>query len=609
MKLVRLFAATLLLTPLAAAADEFRWSRPVEVARSGAVLIELDGKVAERAELDLVLLGPDGREVDFGLYGPASLERPVKVARVIPGDGGWQVELDAGAAPPRHDRLRFALAKETAADDVLLEGSADGVSFSPLARGNLFRLGSEEELQNLEIGYEPTQARYLRLSWPRGAGLPELLDATIQPAIGGGEPLALPIDCSGAGSVLDCRLTPPAECGLLEVALAPRQEPLAYQLFCACDGEWATRGAGEQRRQGLLKLEVGGGLQHRLRLQSSTLPEVEAAACRPRKKRLSFDAETAGTYLLTYGRTSRRDRRTSATRPGEPTAPAAVGAEVVGQAPAWPDAVKPGLPLSGEPERSWPIERKAEPGRLLALTLPVDASLWVGDRAGGLRIDAGGAQLPFVAEAAAPEKLLAATLHPAAVPGVAGRSRAEIDAPGTGGTVEIFLYARGPFERRVRFLRDGERRPAREVELASQHWSCPASGAGACLLQVRLPLPATERPRSAGPAFLVEFDDGDNPPLREVEAELWAPTRVLYFVDPGGPLTLRWDRRLAAPSYDFAGLASVLYRPEAALARLGAPLAGSEPAEAPGWLLKAAIAAAAVALLAVLARMIRQHPA
>jgi hypothetical protein len=80
---------------------------------------------------------------------------------------------------------------------------------------------------------------------------------------------------------------------------------------------------------------------------------------------------------------------------------------------------------------------------------------------------------------------------------------------------------------------------------------------------------------------------------------------VLYFVDPGGPLVLRWDGGLDEPSYDFAGLREVLPTSEAAPARLGPELDEGRQLDAPRWLLPAAVGLAALVLLAVLARMIR----
>lgn len=591
--------------------DEARWSRRVDVERAGKVVLGLDGRVAERAEIDLSLIGPDGREVDFGLYGPEPAARQVKVIRVAQAAAGWLVELDAGVAPPRHDRLRFALAKETAAAEVVLEGGGDGGDGSgggwrELARGSLFRLGSGDNLQSFELSYPPTEVRSLRLSWPRDAGLPELLETEVLKAPGEGELYPVEIACEGAGQVLDCTFAAPADCGTLEVELTPREAPLGYRFFCACFGDWTGRGQGELRQHGQLRLALEGGMVHRLRLQSAVTPEVKGASCRQRKDRLVFEAETAGVYRLIYGRLTPRDRRVSSTRPPEPEAPATLGPEVEGPAPQWPPAAEPGVPLEGKFLRSWPIEKSSSRGQLVALSLPGEVGRLGGLDSGSLRIDAGGLQLPFVSRPAAlPEKLLGTTLRPVAVPGAPGKSRAEIRNVDTGNELELILYAAGPFERQVRLERVAARpRSPHYNELSSVPWACPASLALGCELKTELFLPGD----ATTPDFFVEFADGDNPPLREIEAELWARRTVLYFVDPGLPLVLRWDEDLGAPKYDLESLASVLPRQEAAAARLG-PEEARGLVEAPRLLLLAVIAVAAVALLAVLARVTARNSA
>jgi hypothetical protein len=601
----------LALLAAAAGADEARWSRWVEVERPGTVVLELDGRAAERSGIDLGLVGPDGREVHFAVIGPDPTDRrQVKVTRVEPNGKGWLVELDAGLAPPRHDRLRFALAKETAAADVLLEGGGDrdGGGWRELARGSLFRLGSGDSLQNFELSYQPTEVRLLRLSWPREAGLPELVAAEIAEAPGEDERYPVPIECKAAGKVVDCFVDAPAGCRSLEVALAPREAPLGYRLFCDCSG-WRLFSEGERRQHGRLSFAIPGGGAGRLRLNSEIPPEVEGASCRQRRNRLVFEAETAGAYRLVYGRTTPLERRAETARSPEPArvAAATLGPEVEGKAPAWPAAAAPGAPLKGRFERSWPIERSSSRGQLLALTLTGEVAGLAGGAVSGLRIDSGGVQLPYVhGPAAYPEKLLAATLRPTPVEGSPGRSRIEIAAPENGHRLELLLFADGPFARQVNFIRHrAARRPGREAPPAatSTPWSCPASLARGCLLQTLLYY--SEEP----PDLIVEFLDGDNPPLPEVAVELWTERTVLYFVDPGGPLALRWDGALGEPAYDLAGLEPLLVRGEAAAAALGPELPRQGAAEAPRWLLLAAIAVAAVALLAVLARVLRQGPA
>ncbi len=92
--------------------------------------------------------------------------------------------------------------------------------------------------------------------------------------------------------------------------------------------------------------------------------------------------------------------------------------------------------------------------------------------------------------------------------------------------------------------------------------------------------------------MIVEIDDGDNPPLPEIAAEVWVRQPLLYFVQPGGRVLLHESRRLPAPRYDFASLGPGLPREEAVAARLGPAEESARPAEAPGWLLPVALGAA-----------------
>lgn len=589
----------------AAFADEARWSRPVEVARPGTVVIELDGRTAERAEIDLDLIGPGGESMNFEIYRGVSAERSVRLTRVRPGAAGWLVELDAGPTPPRHDRLRFALAKETAADEVLLEGGDSSGGWRELTRGSLFRLGASEKEQNFELAYKPTEIRLLRLTWPREAGLPELLETKILAAPAEGELYPVPFDCSSEGKVVDCTFKASAECSDLEVELEPRNEPLVYRFYAACEGKWVGKDEGERRQHGHLDFSLDCGSVRRLRLQSAVPPRVKGATCRG-GNHLSFKATTAGTHRLVYGRLTTFDPHASRDLPPEPDAPATLGTEVEGPAPEWPQAVEPGAPIKGKFQRSWPVEKSSTRGQLVALSLPGELGR-LADGRGSLRIDAGGLQLPFVSTTApAPEKLLATTLRPVPVAGAPGKSRAEIHVVGTGDRVELKLFAAGPFERQVRFERIARRRRSQEPEEAASPalWSCTSSLAGGCELWTTLFLGWHD---TDTPDFFVEFADGDNPPLREIEAELWATRTVFYFVDPGVPLVLRWDRDLGNPDYDFKRLEYVLPHHEAAVATLGKELAGGS-AEAPRWLLLTVIAAAAIVLLAVLARILRQGP-
>lgn len=585
-------------------AEEARWSRAIAVDHAGAVAVALEGRAAERAELDLEVIAPDGRALEARVERyEAQAQRPVRVLRVLPQAQGWQVELDAGSSPPWHDRLRFSLARETAAQGVLLEGSSEGKSWQELARSDLFRLGSGASLQGFLLHYESSNARYLRLAWPQAAGLPELLETAVLPVEKELAQVKIETSCHAGAGHLDCRVELPTTCRALRVTLASRPEALGFAFWRAEAGEWQDLGGGERRSQGELRLGVPEGGAYRLRLEGAGAapPTLLAATCQERRPWLSFEAETPGTYHLTYGRLLAPELRLGTdqdAREEDPAQPALLplGPEIGAAAAPWPRAAAPGTPLEGEFAEGWPVETSAGKGQLVQLPLPGNVLNTSFPAANGLRLDAAGAQLPYLAEVVpAPELLLAQVARPVQQEG--RKSRFELHVPEGTRDAELFLFAHGPFERTLRFTRREPAAPGRaekEIEIAPRtSWTCSGGHARSCQLHVSL---------GAAADFAVEIDDGDNPPLPELEAELWTRRQVLYFVHPGGNLVLRASSKLSAPHYDFAALAPYLVRQEASPATLGPALPVEAPAEAPRWVLMLVLGLAALALLAVLAR-------
>ena len=586
------------------AAENARWTSTIEVETAGPVKVELHGRAAERALVDLELIAPDGSLVASQLHANhGDPPWPVTVTRVSSRADFYRVELDAGAAPPPHQGLRFGLARESAAG-VLLEGSADGKTWRELTRDSLFRLGSDASLQNFLLDYPPSTDRYLRLDWPSTAGLPELSRATLVLAETTPEKVAITTACeAGATGAFSCRLDLPAACGTLEIALRAQNSPIGYRLWRADGGGWSSIRGGERRGHGPIRLHLGGGGAHLLRLESPATPVLESAWCEQEKPWLTFDAAVPGTYTLSYGRLHKPEllpQSSTSTASGNPLL---LGPEKAQPAPSWPAAAKPGTLLAGDVVRSWPVEVAADAeGRLVRLPLPPE----LGNKP-DLRLAAGNFQLPFVAETTdSPELLLRQLLRPVAAPN--GYSRFEVRIAGNLGDPtaaspqggDLLLFAHGPFERQLRFVRREKGPPGqldREITVGpSTLWRCASSGVRSC--DLRIPLATIN-------TLSIEVDDGDNLPLEKLELELWAPRQVLYFVHPGGPLELRELAGQKAPRYDFEEFAPLLLRQEATPARLGPQPATPPAADAPRYLLIAVIALAALALLAVLGRILK----
>jgi hypothetical protein len=134
-----------------------------------------------------------------------------------------------------------------------------------------------------------------------------------------------------------------------------------------------------------------------------------------------------------------------------------------------------------------------------------------------------------------------------------------------------------------------------------QTWSCRALPPLPCEVVVHLPA-------GRGPAEL-EVLDGDDAPLPAVDVELWQPRSELWFRWPGTPVTLLvGSPGLRPPSYEVAAAGGLPASGAAAVATLGPAREGDGGAFArwPRWALLGALGAAAVTLLLVLARALRQ---
>ena len=369
----------------------FAYARTVEVATTGWVRVPLDAAALRHGAADgstLQVIGPEGEEIDRRVeaYQPPGERRPARVLGVeeSPAGEGWVLLLDLGPSPPAHEQLLFDFDRRVAAPAVQLEGSADGQAWEPLASGGLFRLGEAEGLQRTALTYPRTSLRYLRLTWPREGGFPEV--SRVEVEIPSGPVLTLPVerpDCRPLGRAgTACRL--PLSAGLaaqrlvLEVA---GSGALGYRVDQARDGAWwreiegvrlvgaGSDGAGARTLH--LTLGPAGVAGDLLRLElfgDGARPVLTAARLEAAVPTVLFRAAAPGTYTLAYGGVP--------VPPGPADAPQAGlgGSEQAGGSPgqaAWREAgperqlPPPDLPGSGPGEplpdvrflASWPARR------------------------------------------------------------------------------------------------------------------------------------------------------------------------------------------------------------------------------------------------------------
>jgi hypothetical protein len=120
---------------------------------------------------------------------------------------------------------------------------------------------------------------------------------------------------------------------------------------------------------------------------------------------------------------------------------------------------------------------------------------------------------------------------------------------------------------------------------------------------VALALPLT---LAAGDEVSLEVDDGDEAPLSRLAVELWRPRREVRFRWPGGEVELLAGADVPPPSYDLAAEAAMLLAQPAAEATLGPQRPDRSSPRLLRWALLGSLGLAALLLLLVLARALRQ---
>lgn len=620
-----------------------RFTRPVPVTAPGWTRLRLDA--ATRALMqpdarDLRVRDAVGAEVPFWLQTDESVDVPAvlgaQLTDVVETAEGWTIAINLGPDVPAHQRLRFAFAPRGIAPRVRLESSPDGLGWSELATVNLFRLGESQNLQQTEIPYAPTTDRYLRLAWPKAAGLPDLREVSAEPAPAASAqttdlPLGIERTAAGPGFA-EYRLALPGP-GVVPDSLQltwTGAGSAGYRVQRAVGGSWQTLAEGALRPDGdtvplaSTSAALDGAASDALRLElrpgGESVPDLGAASARIRVPWVLFYAATPGPHSLEYG----------AVGLAQPAAPGALpvalsdavevplGAAVEVPPPPLPASLTaPGAALdAAEFKVGWPVAAAgAAPGDLVRLAVP-DAVYDVADGSlADLRLLAGGKRVPHVLRPLA-EPVSVTTrlgLAPQPMP-TAGQSHLLVQlSPYKNlpvGLVELAAPAT-PFQRGVTagFLQGaaGPELPRRYdlAPLGAATWDCPGVSVQPCRL-------AFTAAGSESGWLLVAFEDGENAPLPAVDLRAWRQGHELLFPWPGGTVSLLAGQPgLGAPQYDLAAVADQLavYPTHEARLLTTAPAAPppSAPVDGPAaeWLLLLAIAAAGLVLLAVLARVLR----
>ncbi len=620
----------------AAVEGTYRHSRELAVTRPGWARVRLPLEVLDRLGAggdDLFVLDPSGAPLPVYPWSPPPeappIERVLRPVAMTTTAGGWQVSFDCGSRPVRHRLLMVEVPGTGLAQGVRLDGSHDNTAWRMLAQGSMFRLSRWGMTEKTYLDYPPASERYLRLFWPESAGFPRwqevwVLDWPDERAEVVEEPVPFEQRAGGVGAGYRFVLPRSALSGAALVPALAHTYPVWARLAVAREGRWD--GIVENlllpdRPAALGVPPVAFGVPVALSLSAGTFPAppLEGLRLRYRPKYVVFRARAAGAHTLCYGLRVRHD--------------APRGAEVMPPGAALPLEVEPGSERSHPPalalpaatrtggalpaagfSRRWAIDAPgAQPGGLVLLELPADVYGNARADLGDLRIGNGGKQVPYLLVAAAEgrevEALRAVSPQATGTYGLSALSIAlpaaslplaalELEAPGT------------PFSRPVRL--ESPRPPAHDENPLEEHWSVVAASvwhnAGGTEAPARLVLPirgACER------SLRLLFEDGDNAPLSGVSVVLWRRAHTLVFPWPGDGVVelLAGARELAAPRYDLAAAGHDLILDANVHARLrGTGSASTDrPAEGPvvRWALLIGLAAAAVVLVAVLARSLR----
>ena len=649
------------------ATASFRFSRAVTPGAAGPNRLSVDGVLLAGSAArtgsallhDLRLVGADGREVPYLLVAPPRSEPAWVRASLLPipetkSASGFEADL---GALRRIDRLRVPGLPAPYLKRLRLEGSGDRARWTVLvAEGTLFDL-PEEGLARTEVVFPEGEHRFLRLVWNDARSgrvpLPPLVEARLAGTGGSPEPLREPVaferrssepgrsrfrlklDAAGLpisaievavasgnvlrdARVLESRLSGgrlvPFELGAATLRRAEREEAAAAEMTI----RFAFPPAEAE-----LELVIEDAGNPPLDITSVTalfegLPWIyfESPDGSPLTARFGADRLPAPRYDLEALHPA------IARRAGPVPSGATWGARRPATAVADPVAAGAGVPSGAALDLAgFRVSRPIPQGPAGLTALRLDAAvLAVSPHLSDVRIAAAdGRQVPYLLETLGePLVLKLATPQltkdprPRSGPGEDRRlSFHRLELPFDrlpAARLELQTTAR-VFTRRVALLREriGGRPESSGTypEVTSVTWEAadPERDAPALLLDL---------PTGEGRELFVSIDDGDNAPVPLVRASLLLPAQRLRFVrEEGASLALVYGQAgLAPPRYDLELLAPRLLGAPAIEAALApaTPEAAEPEKNAGAKVFWAALVGAVVALLVLVARLLRRGP-
>lgn len=355
----------------------------------------------------------------------------------------------------------------------------------------------------------------------------------------------------------------------------------------------------------------------RLELYGATVgPELKSFSAELAIEAVLFYAEEPGSYTLAYGG-SAAGRKELPRSPPPPRAALETAWLTPGpeeeHAPTPPprSAVEPGNPLV---ESRFALSFKiaapeARPGSLVRLEVPAAVYGPARPDLADLRLAAGGRQIPYLRwTPPAPALVRETSAQPVRTwdrRGPGGASRIDLDLPQTGLPLTQLLLTAPPMPLR-RGLALHYMEPTRPGVAAGEQvaaravWQCVPRPALPC----RHLLPLDGR---APRLLALRFEDGDNPPLGNLDLSLWRRDDVLVFVWPehGEVRLLAGARDLEAPNYDLAALGDQLLARPWRPAEIDQSGNGAPAPPWSRWVMPLTLGLATLLLLVLLGRVLR----
>ncbi|HEV2855637.1 MAG TPA: hypothetical protein VHC97_22810 [Thermoanaerobaculia bacterium] len=627
--------------PAASASVEgFHYTREVQVPAPGWVRVPLDLAAIQHlapGASDLRVFSPAGAEIPLRIEpaAPRVERRPVTLSRPERVDDGWNLAVDLGADPPPHERLFLQPLRPPLAPPDRIESSLDGSAWQPLAAGEPPAPEASEGAGDSEwvaISYSASGDRYLRFHWPRQAQPPRIAAAEVEAVTGPalsvttGNPEC---DTSQPGTAF-CTLALPAAGQIVRRLTVEVQGGgrIGYRLAAPRDSRWQDLAEGVwQRGEGPARHLIAGGpapvadslLRLELHGSPQSPPRIANWGVELTVQTILFRAEEPGRYVLAYGGPATGTRRAEPPD-GVETAWLEAGAEAEHSPAPLPAAVTaPAVRLgSRRLAASWRVVApSAKPGFLVRLELPDAVYRAARADLGNLRLVSGERQIPFYRWSPAAPALVARLwdLDPAGTGRRSRESEVEIRLPEAGlALTELDLTASARPLRRAVGVRYQEPAGAPRRENGKRR-DRPAAVRQVWKCQPQPPLPCLGRlalPGHAPQVLAVRFQDGDNPPLTDLDVALWRRRDVLLFVWPEAEETapvrlLVGPENLRTPSYDLTALGDSLlsYPWQPAELSLEGGAAPSEPRWA-RWVMPTTLVIAGICLIVLLGRILSE---